>query len=177
MTCILAANYNNQIYMGADIGLFNVDSGDVSIAGESKLWKEGVFLFGGAGNTDDLQTLQYKVDYDMLNMSWKTKMCNSESWWVHNFIPILKENLDSLDGMECLVGVGNELFTIQDDYSIIQLANKYEAIGRGGEYATGAMYAMEKSNMNIENKINKALTIAASCNCFIRGPFDIKGTK
>ncbi len=162
--------------MGGDSGLFDIESGDCSICKESKVWLYYGFLVGAAGSSMDIQKLQYKLDYKKLRLAWQTRMETPEHWAVKHLTPMLKKEFDCLDDMDCMMGVDGHLFSIQSDFSIIELANKYEAIGRGSEYAVGCLQALDKSNMLPENKVLKALSVAAQYNVFIRSPFTYKTT-
>lgn len=174
MTCVLAARTEYFIYMGADRGLFNTDSGDVSLCGDAKIWKYDNVLVGGAGETKILQKLQYNIDYKTVYAKWKTTLRSSEQALAQTFIPMVDDVIGSLtEDFSILLGIGDELFILEENLAIVKLKNKYEAIGSGGDYAVGAIQALEPYNGKIENKIKKALQISSQYNVFVREPFDV----
>lgn len=61
--------------------------------------------------------------------------------WLFNDYGFLKETDDGeSEGGTFLLGIFNKLFLIQDDFSIIEPRELYEAIGSGAEVAKGALW-------------------------------------
>lgn len=91
------------------------------------------------------------------------------SYLINEFVPIIQaltEDFDDDDYWELLIAVGDRIYRMQMDMSIIEPADDCDAIGVGGQVALGAFKVLNELelDMTVENKIIHALGIACdSC--------------
>ncbi|MDB4872490.1 MAG: hypothetical protein JWL97_3494 [Gemmatimonadales bacterium] len=75
-----------------------------------------------------------------------------------------------------LVGVAGQLFEIQSDYQVGQLADGYTAVGCGEQFALGALHATETSDAHRLTRVTAALKAATHFSTGVRPPFTIVST-
>ena len=74
-----------------------------------------------------------------------------------------------------LVAYSGRLYEVQGDFQIGRLARDYQAIGSGGEVASGAMAALvENTKLKPKRVISKSLSIASELTPYVRPPFVIR---
>jgi hypothetical protein len=82
---------------------------------------------------------------------------------------------DREDGVEnggnFLVGYNSRLYEVQDDFSVLNLADWGHAIGCGGEPARGSLHTTRDSGLDPEQRILAALRAAEATTMGVRGPF------
>ncbi len=67
-------------------------------------------------------------------------------------------------GTEVLIGLRGRLFTVQDDFSVVQHAEPYDAVGCGCWEALAVMYALQYFQIPGQEALPKALAAAAKFN-------------
>lgn len=188
MTCIIGYldKQNDCVWMGCD----SLGSNGYSKAIEStaKAFHNDIMkdvVIGGTTSFRHLDLLRYtdklfdKVDkYERPNIDHK--------YMVTKFIPkvidIFKSGIvheeDKNKGSNFIVGVGNKLFEIQGDYSVLEPDDGICAVGCGGDIAMGSLHTSRKNNdMTIPEKIILALEAAEHISCGVQRPFRIINTK
>ena len=89
------------------------------------------------------------------------------SYLVNEFTPVidvLTEDFDDDDVWELLIAVGDRIYRMQMDLSIIEPADDSDAIGIGGSVALGAFKVLNElaTNMSVEDRMKHALSVACS---------------
>ena len=88
-------------------------------------------------------------------------------------------------GGDFLVGVGDKLYEISDDYQVGQYINNYMCVGCGADHAMGALHAVEKLSPSItrqaltptpEDKVTMALEAASAFSGWVCEPYHIIST-
>jgi hypothetical protein len=73
-----------------------------------------------------------------------------------------------------LVGYGNRLFRIDEDYQVAETLDGFDAIGSGSQVALGALYACQ--HLDPKERVFQALLAAERFNAAVRAPFIIQST-
>lgn len=162
MTCIVGIEWNGKVYLGADTA---------SSAGwtkreliEPKVCKNGRFAIGLSGTLRMAQLVQYDFAppddesnlYDMRYM-------------VSAFVPALRSCLkdaghatidNNKEGHDSyfLVGVRDKLYRVGSDYAVLRCADRFDAIGSGGDFALSLLWYHLKHYEAIHAR--KVLTLA-----------------
>lgn len=104
------------------------------------------------------------------------------SYLVNEFTPVvaaLTEDFDESDAWELLIAVGDRIYRMQMDLSIIEPADDSDAIGIGGPVALGAFKVLNQlaTFQPIETRMKQALQVACdSCHGCLP-PFSVMQTK
>ena len=104
------------------------------------------------------------------------------SYLINEFTPVVRaltEDFDDDDAWELLIAVGDRLYRMQMDLSILEPADTCDAIGIGGQVALGAFKVLNEleTNMTINDRINHALNVACSSCQGCQPPFSICKTE
>jgi len=87
------------------------------------------------------------------------------SYLINEFTPVVRaliDDFDKDDPWEVLIAVGNRIYRMQMDLSIIEPAGDCDAIGCGGPVALGAFKVLNElePNMPVEERMSHALRVA-----------------
>ncbi len=101
------------------------------------------------------------------------------SYLVTEFTPVIKaliEDFDDDDMWEMLIAVGNRIYRMQMDLSILEPAGDCDAIGIGGSVALGAFKVLNElaPYRSVEERMKHALNVACSSCCGCSAPFVIE---
>ena len=104
------------------------------------------------------------------------------SFLVNEFTPVidaLTSDFDDEDVWELLIAVGDRIYRMQMDLSIIEPGDTADAIGIGGQVCLGAFKVLNElsQDMNIEEQLIHALNIACSSCQGCMPPFTIMKTQ
>ena len=104
------------------------------------------------------------------------------SYLVNEFTPVMKaltEDFGDDDLWEMLIAVGNRIYRMQMDLSIIEPADCCESIGCGGSVALGAFKVLNElePEMSIEERMSHALKVACDTVQGCAAPFSIMKTE
>ena len=101
------------------------------------------------------------------------------SYLVTEFTPVIKaltEDFDDDDMWEMLIAVGNRIYRMQMDLSILEPADDCDAIGIGGSVALGAFKVLNElaPYRSVEERMKHALNVACSSCCGCSAPFIVE---
>lgn len=125
-------------------------------------------LIGCAGSFRLMNLLQHVSGIFPDTSELSTDEINME-FLVNEFTPVisaLTEDFDSDESWELLVAVGDRIYRMQMDYSIIEPADDSDAIGIGGPVALGAFKVLNQlaALQPTESRMKQALQVACdSC--------------
>ena len=178
MTCIVGLVHDGDVFIGGDSAGSN-DAFDMMIRADEKVFKKDGMVFGFTSSFRMGQILRYSFippsqavgqgDYEYL--------CGP---WIDSLIDCLKEKgyasvaNNNVTGGTFLVGFNGSLYRIDDDFQVGMRVDHYDSVGCGGRYAIGAMSMLIDDDISPEEKINKALAVAARFSAGVRGPFVVK---
>lgn len=176
MSCIVAIEENNKVYMAGDT-LGSSDDYKVSLL-NSKVFLVGEYAIGFTGS--------YRIG-DLLRDGWSPPEMDStmtiREHMVRVFIPsmraLFKENgvdikamdqSDSTGESTFLIGFKGTLFIIDTDYSVQQPRSKYTAEGAGFKFALGSLFGTELM-ANPVDRLDLALKATAEYSQSVAPPF------
>jgi ATP-dependent protease HslVU (ClpYQ) peptidase subunit len=150
MTCVLAYKNNDTVYLSSDSAVTN-PWGEQTRAKMPKIFQNGELFFGICGSLRMGQILEFlytppnrscaKNDLEYI-VSCVVESVR-ETFKEYGFSTI--ENNEERGG-DFIIVYRNEIYEVQNDFSVIISNNNYAAIGSGGNFALGALYAFENSS-------------------------------
>lgn len=189
MTCILALEYvienQSRVIMGGDSAL--VSGYDFFQTNESKVFINGDFIMGCAGNHRFGQILRYDFKPPENINDWKDRTCfmpEDMEYMVSKFIPSLRICLKDAGFMKvdnnketapegwALIGYRGKIYSLYSDLQISSMVEKSRAIGVGADYALGALAALS-SGIEPSQRILQALEISGQFCTGVRGPYNV----
>lgn len=158
-----------------------------SVQTQSKVFRNKIFddvIIGSTSSFRHIDLLKYSSDlFDEIDKYRKTPI--DHEYMVTKAIPnihrifkngIYNEN-ETDKGANFLIGVRERLFEIQQDYSVLEPALGFSAVGSGYAVAMGSMFATKESEISVESKLVIALMAAESYACGVQRPFILINTK
>lgn len=179
MTCIVGIAEKDRVIIGGDCA--GVSSLDIDYRKDSKVFKlQKDIVIGFTSSFRMGQIIRYHLELD------KPPKENIHAWMVKTFIPELRKMLtkhgyaQNNNGEErgglFLVGVYNELFSVQEDFQVGQNMYEYDSVGCGYKYAKGVLHYTSE-NENSVDRIGAALRAAAFHSAGVSPPWTIATTK
>jgi ATP-dependent protease HslVU (ClpYQ) peptidase subunit len=144
MTCIVGVEHSNKVYIAGDLQGTGYNEKIHHLA--SKVFKIGNLVFGYTSSYRFGQLIEanltdpYVPEGDQIYL-----------WLIRKVIPEIRDILVKADekGGNALIGVKNELYELQSDYSILRSTRKYNAVGSGEDYAVGSIHqALKEAPLN-----------------------------
>lgn len=187
MTCIVGMidKENGCVWIGGDS--LGSNGYTKSVQTQSKVFRNKIFddvIIGSTSSFRHIDLLKYSSDiFDEIDKYKKTPI--DHEYMVTKAIPnihrifkngIYNEN-ETDKGANFLIGVRERLFEIQHDYSVLEPALGFSAVGSGYAVAMGSMFATKESEISVESKLVIALMAAESYACGVQRPFILINTK
>jgi ATP-dependent protease HslVU (ClpYQ) peptidase subunit len=177
MTCIVALEHQNSIYLGSD-SAFSDTQTILSLSNSDKIFSNNNFIFGVCGSLRLAQLLQY--DYKPPK---QPKKLSDIQFLVSIFCDDLRSYLEEKEhsfGTEenvfysaVIIGYNKKIYLLDEAYQISRPNYNYICEGSGKQVALGAMHVLMNIEDKPENKINQSLEAAAKHTCFVQPPFHI----
>lgn len=179
MTAIAAVVDEGKVWIGADSAATNVYF-QQNIRSDSKVFRNGTFLFGFCGSVRIWQVAEY-----VFSPPQRFEQESTIEYLVTRFIPELKR-VFQLSGVQTeengehgfcgsfLLGHRQELFCIECDYQVARVTSNFNAIGCGSDLVLGSLHTTEQYMIPAKERIKLALTTAAEFSAGVRGPFNIE---
>jgi ATP-dependent protease HslVU (ClpYQ) peptidase subunit len=179
MTCIVGLVDGERVVLGAD-SFGSTDGCYASALNTPKLITVGQLLVGYTSAYRFGQLLQYAEavpplvdqdpDYFLVSafVPWLRRLLSEAGWQ--------RVECGREEGGQALIACRGRLFVMQDDYSILEPACGYEAIGCGREYGRGSLHtsACEIPKLGAEDRIRMALRAAAAFDPHVGQPFVVR---
>lgn len=144
MTCIVGVEYKNTVLIGGDIQ--GTGRNNKIIHTHPKVFSRNGVVFGFTSSYRFGQLIEHTLEepiipdsiddiYRWLTLVLVPKLQTSmkNGWYTDGGTPL---------GGNCLIGIKNQLWELQSDWSVIRSVKGYAAVGSGCEYAMGSMFAM-----------------------------------
>lgn len=173
MTCIAAIAEGGVVYMGGDSA--GVGGLSLTVRADEKVFRTGPYVMGFTTSFRMGQVLRFSQEWPVPPRSNLLRFMATEfvdscrshfktAGWMgkHN---------DREQGGTFLVGVRGQLFAIHEDFQVAWPADRYSAVGSGGEVALGAL-AVSRGRPPRE-RIRAALAAAEHHNAGVRRPFRV----
>ena len=187
MTCIIGMidKENDCVWIGGDS--LGSNGYTKAIQQQPKIFRNKIFknvVMGSTSTFRHIDLLKYSDKlFDEIDVYKKTELDHEYmvTKFVPNIITLFKEGLiDRTEinrGANFIVGAGNKLFEIQDDYSVLVPSLGFCSVGCGQDIAMGSMVTTKDMDMTVPEKIELALKSAEECSCGVQRPFYIMNTK
>ena len=165
MSVVVAILTDKEMVMAADSivvrGSIKAESGD------SKIWENGEYLFGGVGTCRGLQILRWhwslpertqgqstnEFFFKKIPASLRTSFANECYLKAENEIKSISENFIFMNK--------DSIFLISSDLSIVVPKENYITIGYGWEIALGSLHSTsEMKNLSIQKRAEMAIEAA-----------------
>jgi ATP-dependent protease HslVU (ClpYQ) peptidase subunit len=179
MTCVVGLLQGDKIHFGADTAATNGWSLAQAEMRGHKVFCNGIYAFGGCGSIRLLQLLEHALevgepDWDNLEGYMATEFANLVRHCLRSGGFLKRENhVETFSDPGCfMVGVGEHLFVMYEDFSVIERAEPYEAIGSGEDIALGSLYSTAGLEIEPQRRVEMALEAAARFNAGVRAPFN-----
>lgn len=139
MTCIVGVENNGSVFLGGDIQGTGFNS--IIHHTQPKVFHKGEIVFGYTTSYRFGQLIEHHLN-DPYVPDDKSGIYN---WLVRDIIPEVRKVLKDHEwnsGGNALIGIRDELWELQPDFSILRSVAGCNAVGSGEEYARGALYSM-----------------------------------
>jgi len=177
MTCIVGLVSDGHVYMGADSASVSLNQLTCRPTRIRKLFRRGPFLIGYTTSFRMGQLLEH-----WLEVPEQSSSQSDQEYMVKEFVEAAREllkkkgfstvdsNVES--GGTFLVGYHGCLYTMHEDFQIGAMADDFDSVGCGYQFALGALAA--SPHLKPQNRIRKALEVAAHFSAGVTGPFHVK---
>ena len=177
MTCIVGFMEKDKVYIGGDSA--GVAGLDVTVRGDEKVFVNGEFIFGFTSSFRMGNILRYNFIPPM-RKEGLTDLEFLHGDFIDGIMAILAkkkfakvENNEAIGGA-FLFGYRGKLYFIDSDFQLGTSLDNYDAIGCGGNYAKGALSALEcAKGFTPKDKILIALQSAVKHSGGVRPPFHV----
>lgn len=178
MTCVVALVQDGIVYMGADSAV-SIGYTTQTLASK-KLLRQQHCLLGYSGDLRGMNLLA-----EAFVAPDRPQGMSIERYLVTLFVDALrttlkdagaakKENEQERASGYFLIGYECRLFQVGCDYSVMELANDFDAIGSGSEVALGALHATRHLSLQPQMRLTVALEAAAKFCSGVGGPFVVE---
>lgn len=175
MTVIAAFVEGDKIWMGGDSA--GIAGLDLTVRADQKVFRNGPMLFGFTSSFRMGQLLRYSFEVPDHPEGMDTTEYMS-TVFINAVRKCLKDygwasfEAGSEVGGKFLVGYRGQLFMIDSDYQVGIPSDGYDAVGCGGAFARGALFASPR--LRGAKRIELALAAAERCSVGVRGPFHVE---
>jgi ATP-dependent protease HslVU (ClpYQ) peptidase subunit len=179
VTCIVGIQHPGGVTIGADTA--GTDGWSITSRADTKLFRNGPYLFGFCGSFRMGQLLHYSL------VPPKPPRIDLERHMSTVFVDAVRECLieggyaqrknEVESGGTFLVAVAGQLFCIQNDYQVARQRMGFDAIGSGEEVALGSLHTTAQYDIDPRSRVLMALQAAADLTTFVMAPFTVKTAK
>lgn len=187
MTCIIGMidKENDCVWIGGDS--LGSNGHTKSVEGQHKVFKSSVLnnvVMGSTSTFRHIDLLKYSENlFNPLDFYENTKI--DHRFMVTQFIPYVIDlfqtgiiNMQEDEkGANFIMGAGDKLFEIQNDYSVLEPSYGFCAVGSGESVAMGSLITTKDMDMTVPEKIIAALKAAEGYCCGVQRPFILLNTK
>lgn len=174
MTCIVGMAHEGNVWIGADSAAG--DGWAVRPTHVPKVFARGPFIIGYTVSFRMGQLLQFHLDVQPQDGE-----SSDLEYIVKRFIAAVRDCLkeggyttikDSKEeGGGFLVGYREHVYSVGDEFQVTESFDGFDACGCGGEFALGAMAALDQ--LEPEARVRRALGISAYFSGGVCGPFTV----
>lgn len=177
MTCVVAVVKDDKIYMGADSGGSDEESGIILNFKAPKVFVRDKYIMGYAGSYRFGKLLQHVFELPPVPSNLKSSE-QLDKFMNAVVMPSLRKqskelelDKDELD-FDAIIGVNGKIFEICNDWFALEPTIPFLATGSGVKYALGSLHTTQPWKDPVQ-RINVALNAAAEYSMSVAGPFTI----
>lgn len=178
MTCIVAISDGKRIVMGADSAASTPDNPEIYSFSISKVFAKGEYLIGICGSYRAGQIARFEMDWP----EPPEPGADFEEFMVRHVVKAIQRNLvdagfagptEGTRAAQFVIGLRGQIFTTAGDFTVGSQNVPWQAIGSGRHHAYGALHALADFDLDLEDKVRRALGAAQSHTSNVREPFRI----
>lgn len=178
MTCIVGIknkSKGNVLIAGDSAAVSGID---IQIEKQPKVFKNGDFIFGCTSSFRMIQLLKFNFKPPLIDQNstgfkagLKSEEIDVYEYMCTKFVNELRDCfrmggiLNTHDGIEnggvFLVGYQDQLFRVNSDFFVMETIDGFDSVGCGQSYALGVLKQLESSKIDVKDKLESALNIAA----------------
>lgn len=176
MTCIVGVVEKGTVYIGGDSA--SVAGWTSRVTRLPKVFRRGPFLIGYTTSFRMGQLLEHALNVPAQGAKERDDMRYMVTVFAEHVRQLLKERgvakieANAESGGQFLVGYRGRLYSVQSDFQVNEMADGFDAVGSGAEYALGAIAAL-KGQPPVQ-RLKRALAISAHFNMGVSAPFFVK---
>ena len=138
MTCIVGLEYNGGVVIGGDVQ--GTGHNNKIVHTQPKVFNKRGIIFGFTTSYRFGQLLEHALPDPVI----PDDPDEIYRWLITVIVPSIKSTLkdNGYDGGgNCLIGVKDQLWELQNDFSVLRSVKGYGSVGSGYEYATGCLFS------------------------------------
>lgn len=176
MTCIVGVVQKGTVYIGGDSA--SVSGWTSRVTRLPKVFRRGPFLIGYTTSFRMGQLLEHSLNVPAQGPKERDDMRFMVTVFAEHVRQLLKERgvakieSNAESGGQFLVGYRGRLYSVQQDFQVNEMADGFDAVGSGAEYALGALAALR--GQPPVQRLKRALAISAHFNMGVSPPFFVK---
>ena len=181
MTCIVAITDGKRIVMGGDSAASTTDNPEIYSFSISKVFAKGEYLVGICGSYRAGQIARWKMEWP----EPPAPGADLEEFMVREVVEAIHRSLvdahfagptEGSRAAQFMIGLRGHLFTTAGDFTVGSQNISWQAIGSGRHHAYGALHALADFDLDLEDKVRRALGAAQSHISNVREPFHLLST-
>lgn len=178
MTCIVGLVDKRNVYIGGDSA--SVAGWTSRVTRLPKVFRRGPFLIGYTTSFRMGQLLQHALVVPLQGEE-RDDMRFMVTVFVECVRTLLKDKgvakveSNAESGGQFLVGYRGHLYSVQQDFQVNEMADGFDAVGSGSEYALGALASTK--GMAPTQRLKHALAVSAHFNMAVSPPFFVKAQR
>ena len=178
MTCIVGLVHRGTVYIGGDSA--SVQGWTSRITRLPKVFRRGPFLIGYTTSFRMGQLLQFGLE-PRVQAAGEDDMRFMVTEVAERVRLLLKERgvakveSNAETGGQFLVGYRSRLYSVMSDFQVNEMADGYDAVGSGAEYALGALRAM--TGASPQARVRRALDVSAHFSMAVCPPFFVRSLR
>jgi len=178
MTCIVGLVERGTVYVGADSA--SVSGWTSRVTRLPKVFRKGPFLIGYTTSFRMGQLLEHSLHVPAQGKE-RDDMRFMVTVFVEHVRQLLKDRgmakveANAESGGQFLVGYNRRLYSVQTDFQVNEMADGFDAVGSGAEYALGALAALRGKPP--AQRLKRALQISSHFNMGVCAPFFVRSMR
>ena len=178
MTCIVGITDGHRTVIGGDSAGSSPDNPEIHTTDVSKVFATGEYLVGYCGSYRAGQLARWDMDWP----EPPEPGADLECFFTRVVVKALRQAMqDAEPGFtqalprtaQFMIGLRGHLFSIGQDYSAVKLKDPWLAIGSGRQAAYGALHVLGGLDLDLEEKVRRALVATQECTANVREPFQL----
>jgi ATP-dependent protease HslVU (ClpYQ) peptidase subunit len=177
MTCIVGLVEKGTVHIGGDSA--SVSGWTSRVTRLPKVFRRGPFLIGYTTSFRMGQLLQHSLVVPL------QKDTDDMRFMVTSFVECVRQLLkekgvakiesNAESGGQFLVGYRKRLYSVQSDFQVNEMADGFDAVGSGCEYALGSLAATK--GMKPVLRLKQALAVSAHFNMAVSPPYFVRSLR